>query len=208
MSRRFDAIQIALDVQECPHKDECTGCGSLWGTIEDGREHKPSPHVGGKRIDEYCVYFLAQNPGNAVDHEKFDHDGIEFLQKHHEGLVEQFTPGDVLEVIGLKWDFVVWENMVRCPTVDNKMDGTLIGNCKHWTERQLEVLDPDVVVAMGAYSRDYFDSEFGAHEMWVDGTIFCCMPHYAYLMRNGSLQEVCKQVGSALVDQTPDYIWL
>jgi len=208
MNRRMDAIEIGLGVMDCPHHADCKGAGSLWGDTEDGRMHRPSAHIGGEKIDEYCVYFLAQNPGNATDHHKFDSDDdYEFLERHHEGLVEQFTPGDVLQTIGLKWEYVVWENVVRCPTKDNEMNDTLVSNCSKWTERQLEELNPDVVIAMGTHARDYFGAEFGDLTKWFDSTVFYCMYHYGYLMRQGSLKESCKEVREKLEPRTDKRIW-
>lgn len=195
-------MSTALDVLNCPHKDECTGCGSLWGTTENDRVHKPSPHIGGSKLDELCVMFIGQNPGNGIDHEKFDADGMDFLQRHHQGLKHDFTPAKLVSAVGLDWEHVVWENLVKCPTVDNTINDTMIENCKPWLTEQIVELDPDAIVGLGAGIRDEFGVSFWSRSSVLHSP-YLCTPHYGYTMRRGEFDSHCEKIGVWLAEVLP-----
>lgn len=194
---------------DCPHQDDCRDAGALFGkTVQLGDEsltHKPSPHIGGDGIDNYCIYVLGQNPGNEIDDPKFRTDtDAEFLVMHHWRLQEVYTPRKFLKKFGLSWRYVVWDNVVRCPTEDNKMPATCKKNCSDWTLKQISLLEPDFMIVMGSHARDWMndtfdmDLEFGDYKITdleqensrlADLVPMYCVPHYGYLMRTGSLDD-------------------
>lgn len=206
---RDEAKRLAHCVMDCPHKDECREAGSLWGEEEDGLEHRPSPHVGGGLVDDFCVYVLGQNPGNEIDTQKNRADDNEsYLTMHDYELRNEYTPAEFIGDLGLSWDYLVWENVVRCPTEGNDMNSTLKNNCSAWTSAQITALDPDVIIAMGSHARDWVndhleeDVEFGDSDFvrrWV-----LCIPHYSYLMRQGDYDGAVGELREKLDVVVPD----
>lgn len=210
---RDEAKRLAHCVMDCPHKQECREAGSLWGEEEDGMTHRPSPHIGGGLIDDFCVYVLGQNPGNEIDTQKNRADDNEsYLTMHAYELRTEYTPSEFIDDLGLSWDYVVWENVVRCPT-DGSVNSTLKNNCSMWTSAQLATLDPDVVIAMGSHARDWVNDrildieskiEFGG--MVLADRVYLCIPHYSYLMRQGDYENAVGELRDDLAVVTPDKV--
>lgn len=215
---RDEARRIAHCVMDCPHKQECKEAGSLWGEEEDGLVHRPSPHVGGGLIDDFCIYVLGQNPGNDVDTQKNRADDTDsYLTMHDYELRNEYTPSEFISDLEISWDYVVWENVVRCPTEGNDMNATLKNNCSMWTSTQLATLDPDVVIAMGSHARDWVNDsildDYGQIESSIDfggmvmaDRVYLCIPHYSYLMRQGDYENAVGELREDLAVVTPDEV--
>lgn len=205
MSRRAENIEMCKRVLQCHHCGECSQHAAIFGEEQDdGGVVLPSPHIGGPKIDDYCIYILGQNPGQPKEGEpKFHADSPEgYLMDHHLGLVNEYPPGDFVRDLGLDWDYVVWDNAARCHTEDNEMNNTLFENCSEWTREQLSILDPDYIIAMGSWAAKEF---FG----WRYGDIeenHAAMYHYAYMQRQGTYERTVKKFRSFAHPHLPDKV--
>lgn len=220
--RRKRSFRLCRDVFKCPNYDECTDDVSLWGetTEADGEtlEWRPSPDMGGRKINDACVLVLGQNPNNSVKGEynekKFDYNAppMEQLMWHREGLKHSFTPSQVVKGMGLDWDYVVWDNPVKCPTADNEITDTVFWNCVNtWLDNQILTLDPDFIVGMGAWSKkalnhifDSLEAGFGDTKTTISGFKVHVMYHYSYLMRNGTFEASMEEFREEVLPEIPE----
>ena len=116
--------------------------------------------------------------------------------------------------MGFTRDEVYVCNIVKCrPPENRKPEPSEIAACKGYLQKQLELIDPEVIVALGATAVEgLFGSTLGITKMrgrWkmYEGRI-AVMPtfHPAYLLRNpaakrdvwNDLQAVLRQMGREL----------
>lgn len=205
MSKRSDHIDLCRDVLRCPNADECAKHGAMFAEeLEDGGVSMPAPHIGGEAIDEKCVLILAQNPHEPKPGEpKLHADTPEgYLMDRHRELKYEHRVSGVVEDLGLDWDHLVWDNVVKCPSHENELHDVLFENCKHWTDLQIDILDPVHILAMGQWAvRRYFGLEYGQFEP-DQSTMY----HYSYLKRFGGYDSAITQFRKKVHPELPDVV--
>ena len=102
--------------------------------------------VPGEGPPDAQVMFIAEGPGKNEDQQ-----GKPFVGKAGEFL------DDLLALAGLNRDEVFITNMIKCQTPGNRdpEPGELRACNKH-LERQLEIIDPELVVTLGRFSTNRF----------------------------------------------------
>ncbi len=100
----------------------------------------------------------------------FQRDYYDFFKK-----IEEFFKGEVQEVLGwieTPWEKVGFIDLVKCPTRNEEgqwgaLKGSqkrrLIHNCHKYLERQLETLQPKIVIPYGADVRKWFKEKYKVH---------------------------------------------
>lgn len=208
MSRRQDNIDLCRDVLQCDYAAECTQHGNaMFGEEIAGGTALPAPHMGGARIDDYCILVFAQNPhtpkAGGPGEPKLHAETPEgyLLDRNFE--LRNHVVGDVVEDLGLHWDYLVWDNVVKCHTYDNdEPHDVLKENCSRWADRQIELLDPDYIIAMGNNAvKDYFGWDY--NEFTEDHT---AIYHYAYLKRFGGYDTAIANFREQVHPHLPDRV--
>ena len=110
---------------------ECTRCPAL---VESR-----SRIVNGTGPTDAAVLFVGEGPGAQEDRQ-----GEPFVGRSGSVLDEQ------LWIVGLDRDSVRITNCVRCRPSDNRdPTHTELTNCRGYLEREIELVDPDVIVTLG-----------------------------------------------------------
>ncbi len=130
------------------------------------------------------ICFIGEGPGRDEDLQ-----GRPFVGRSGK-LLDQ-----MLEMIGLKRTMVSVLNIVKCRPPNNRaplpLEMQICGSS--WLERQLELLQPSIMVTLGSVPLRYFfpskriSSVKGELLFLSDGTPLFPMFHPAYILRNGSL---------------------
>jgi len=88
-----------------------------------------------------------------------------------------------LKDLGIDTSKIYWTNIVKCSTENNCVpDSDIIIICREWLVREIEILKPKKIVAMGNIAYEYLqDAKFSVplSKIW----------HYAYVNRNLQLLE-------------------
>ncbi len=175
--RRGALEQIAAEV------GACTAC-----RLHEGRTRA----VPGEGDPETEVVFVGEGPGSNEDRE-----GRPFIGRAG-GLLER-----MLGSIGWRRQDVFIANVVKCRPPENRdPEQDEIDACAPFLRRQLEVLDPAVVVTLGRFSMGAFRP--GARIGAVHGTtasvdpasgaahaLTLSMYHPAYALRNPAVEREC-----------------
>jgi uracil-DNA glycosylase len=173
--RQFALHQIAAEV------DVCTAC-----PLHVGRTRA----VPGEGHPETEVVFVGEGPGYNEDRE-----GRPFV-----GAAGRLL-NELLDAVGWRRDQVFITNVVKCRPPGNRDPEPLeIATCAPFLKRQLEVLDPALVVTLGRHSLQTFMP--GARISGAHGTLRSVDPatgassalsyamyHPAAALRQGSLKE-------------------
>lgn len=173
--RRRTLEQIAAEVAVC------TRC-----PLHEGR----TLSVPGEGNPETEVVFVGEGPGYNEDQQ-----GRPFV-----GAAGTLL-NDLLRQIGWKRQDVFITNVVKCrPPGNRDPEPSEIAACTPYLQRQLEVLDPAVVVTLGRHSLGYFNP--GARISAIHGTVRPADPetgapnavtyamyHPAAALRQGSLKQ-------------------
>lgn len=121
---------------------DCRKC-SLWKT-------RKKPVVGEGAIDSY-ILFVGEAPGYYEDLH-----GRPFVGKAGKILDE------LLESIGLQRNQVYIANILKCRPPDNRNPlKTEIGACTELLDRQIEIIQPKIIVTLGNFACSYIFPKFG-----------------------------------------------
>jgi DNA polymerase len=171
----------------------CTKCG-----LHKGR--KQAVFARGTGASRLC--FVGEGPGADEDEQ-----GYPFVGKAGQLLDK------MIEAMGLSRDEVYVCNIVKCRPPDNrKPEPSEIAACAPYLAEQLALIDPEVIVALGATAVEgLFGATGGITKMrgrWKLYKGIAVMPtfHPAYLLRNpaakrevwNDLQAVLRQMGREL----------
>ena len=125
------------------------------------------------------ILFIAQNPGqlhkrktgwNDADYAFVDDDWQKFQKSYAKGL-NQSPIGTWIDE-GFYGEDVKWglTNIVKCRTSDNKITVMMIAECRHWTEEQLKILKPKMIVTLGAPAWGWWDTHWSIDR--AEGKVF------------------------------------
>jgi len=160
---------------------DCSACGLQNGCT------RPVP---GERADEHReVMLVGQNPGFNEDRE-----GRPFI-----GQAGRYLDS-LLFQCGVSRESVAICNIVKCLTPNNRqLRADEIRACSHWLDMELEVVQPQIVVAMGAPAIAYFlGSGVGTVEhlhgkpVEIDGRIILPAYHPAAALRDTAKLRQCQ----------------
>lgn len=141
--------------------------------------------VPGEGREDADIMFIGEAPGWHEDQQ-----GRPFV-----GPAGQFLD-ELLQSIGLKRSEVYIANVVKCRPPSNRDPlPDEIGACRKWLDRQMELINPKMIVTLGRYSMARFFP--GATISKVHGTVrtnegvtYFAMYHPAAALHQGSLRGV------------------
>ena len=140
--------------------------------------------VPGEGPEDAELLFIGEAPGWYEDQQ-----GRPFVGSAGEYLDQ------LLASVGLSRKQVYIANVVKCRPPDNRepLSGE-IEACRRWLDRQIEIIQPKVIVTLGRYSlARYFPKEsvgkIHGKARKIDGVIYYPMYHPAAALHQGSLRE-------------------
>ena len=143
--------------------------------------------VPGEGPENASILFIGEAPGWNEDQQ-----GRPFI-----GAAGQFLD-QLLASIGLDRQKVFIANVVKCRPPENRdpLPGE-IQACRKWLDRQIEVIQPKMIVTLGRYSMVRFFpgeaiSKIHGKPRKKDGIIYFPMYHPAAALHQGGLREVLK----------------
>lgn len=132
------------------------------------------------------LVLIGEAPGEVEDHS-----GRPFVGRAGQLLDK------ILESVGLHRDEVYITNMVKCrPPLNRTPERDEVETCWPWLERQLELLKPRIIVALGNVPAQWFlrtregiTKLRGRFYPWRDGIEVFPMFHPSFLLRNPSREK-------------------
>jgi DNA polymerase len=140
--------------------------------------------VPGEGPEDAEIIFVGEAPGWHEDQQ-----GRPFV-----GPAGQYLE-QLLASIGLKRQQVYIANVIKCrPTANRDPLPTEIHNCRKWLERQIEIIRPKMIVALGRYSMAMFFpgksiSKVHGTAQKRDNVIYYAMYHPAAALHQQSLRQ-------------------
>jgi uracil-DNA glycosylase family 4 len=140
--------------------------------------------VPGEGAEDADIMFIGEAPGWHEDQQ-----GRPFV-----GPAGQFLD-TLLASIGLNRQQVYIANVIKCrPTGNRDPLPAEIRNCRHWLERQIEIIRPKMIVTLGRYSMAMFFpgksiSKIHGTAQKEDNIIYYAMYHPAAALHQQSLRQ-------------------
>ncbi len=140
--------------------------------------------VPGEGAEDAKIMFIGEAPGWHEDQ----------LGRPFVGPAGKFLD-ELLASIGLTREQVYIANVIKCrPSSNRDPLPTEIQNCRHWLERQIELIHPKIIVTLGRYSMAMFfpgKSISKIHGTAKKGgdTIYYAMYHPAAALHQASLRQ-------------------
>ncbi len=140
--------------------------------------------VPGEGAEDAEIMFIGEAPGWYEDQQ-----GRPFV-----GPAGKFLD-QLLASIGLRREQVYIANVIKCRPPSNRDPlPTEIENCRPWLERQIEIIQPRMIVALGRYSMARFFpgksiSRIHGTAQKRDGIIYYAMYHPAAALHQQSLRQ-------------------
>ncbi len=162
--------------------EQIRGCGAC--KLSAGRAHA----VPGEGPEKAAVIFIGEGPGFHEDKQ-----GRPFV-----GAAGQFLE-ELLSSIDLKREGVFITNVVKCrPPANRDPEPDEIGACQGYLDRQIELIQPKMVVTLGRFSMArYFPnakiSKIHGQPKKMDGVIYYPMYHPAAALHQPSLRGTVQQ---------------
>ena len=140
--------------------------------------------VPGEGAEDADIMFIGEAPGYHEDQ----------LGRPFVGQAGQFLD-KLLESIDLKREQVYIANVIKCRPQSNRDPlPTEISNCRHWLDKQIEIIVPRIIVTLGRYSMArYFPgktiSKIHGIAQKKDGIVYFPMYHPAAALHQQSLRQ-------------------
>lgn len=156
--------------------EECQGCGLY---------RQRTQAVPGEGAEHADILFIGEAPGWHEDQQ-----GRPFV-----GPAGHFLD-ELLRSIGLGRRDVYIANVIKCrPPANRDPLPTEIAACRRWLDRQVELIQPKIIVTLGRYSlAQFFPGEpmgkARGNPRKKDGIIYFPMYHPAAALHQGSLRKV------------------
>lgn len=160
----------------CEEIEMCQGCGL---------SRQRTQAVPGEGAEHADILFIGEAPGWHEDQQ-----GRPFV-----GPAGHFLD-ELLRSIGLSRRDVYIANVIKCrPPANRDPLPTEIAACRKWLDRQVELIQPRVIVTLGRYSlAQFFPGEpmgkARGNARKKDGIIYFPMYHPAAALHQGSLRKV------------------
>lgn len=158
---------------------DCSACGLA---------RQRTRAVPGEGAEDAKIVFIGEAPGKQED----------ILGRPFVGPAGQFLD-DLLRSAGLKRSEVYICNVVKCRPPENRDPlPTEIQACESWLNRQLELLEPKMIVTLGRFSlARYFPqqtiSRIHGNVKRLDGILYFPMYHPAAALHQQSLRQVIER---------------
>ncbi len=143
--------------------------------------------VPGEGAEDADIMFIGEAPGWHEDQQ-----GRPFV-----GPAGKFLD-ELLRLIGLKREQVYITNVIKTRPLENRDPlPQEIVNCRHWLDRQIEIIRPKMIVTLGRYSMALFFpgksiSKIHGTAEKRDGILYYAMYHPAAALHQQSLREIIK----------------
>ena len=140
--------------------------------------------VPGEGAEDAEIMFIGEAPGWHEDQQ-----GRPFV-----GPAGQYLD-QLLALIGLKRQQVYIANVIKCRPMENRDPlPSEILNCRKWLERQIEVIQPKMIVTLGRYSMAMFFpgksiSKIHGTAQKRDNVVYYAMYHPAAALHQQSLRQ-------------------
>jgi uracil-DNA glycosylase family 4 len=144
--------------------------------------------VPGEGAEDAAIMFIGEAPGWHEDQQ-----GRPFV-----GPAGKFLD-ELLASIGLNRQKVYIANVIKCRPQGNRDPlPTEIQNCRHWLERQIEIIQPKMIVTLGRYSMAMFFpgksiSKIHGTAQKRDNVIYYAMYHPAAALHQQSLRQAIEE---------------
>ena len=144
--------------------------------------------VPGEGAEDSDILFIGEAPGWHEDQQ-----GRPFV-----GPAGQFLD-ELLSGINLKRQQVYIANVIKCRPSSNRDPLPIeIQNCREWLTRQIEIINPKVIVTLGRYSMAMFFpnksiSKIHGTAQRHDNVIYYAMYHPAAALHQQSLRQAIKE---------------
>ncbi len=141
--------------------------------------------VPGEGSESAAIMFVGEAPGWHEDQQ-----GRPFV-----GPAGQFLD-ELLRSIGLKREDVYIANVIKCRPPQNRDPlPSELKACRKWLERQIEIIDPKIIVTLGRFSLAQFLPDDAISKMHgraktKGGRTYFAMYHPAAALHQGSLRKV------------------
>ena len=105
---------------------------------------------------------------------------------------------ELIKSIGLSRRQVYIANVIKCRPPQNRDPlPTEIHDCRHWLDRQIEIIKPKMIVTLGRYSLAMFFpgksiGKIHGSAIKKEGVIYYAMYHPAAALHQGSLRQTIK----------------
>lgn len=161
--------------------DTCSQCSIASLTVNLNR----SKLRGMEKKSNLC--FVGQNPSyyRSGDRDFYTSESGKILTR-------------ALNKVGLDREDVFVTNVVKCSTPTNKpLKKVVIQSCLPYLIRELALVHPKLIVALGAIACKVFRAKVGEFSQWGDTEVFG-LPHPAYILHGGMTEsqycELMKEV--------------
>jgi uracil-DNA glycosylase family 4 len=141
--------------------------------------------VPGEGAEDADIMFIGEAPGWHEDQQ-----GRPFV-----GAAGMFL-NELIGSIGLKREEVYVANVIKCRPLQNRDPlPSEIENCRHWLDRQIELINPRMIVTLGRYSMARFFpgksiSKIHGTALRQDNVVYYAMYHPAAALHQQSLRQV------------------
>lgn len=153
------------------------------------------------------VLFIAQNPGELKEDVEGDQLYLRaYEKKEYDKLGEYYikalkssrgTYGTFInDMYGEDWSRISFTNVFKCPFVDNKIPKEIPEREKKILRKQIEFLNPKVIVAVGTVAR-----KFVIFEDWNIKERVMYTDHPSYLKRSGTYEQEVRKDSQKLAEQ-------
>lgn len=177
LAQRAAACSSLDDLKEA--LSDCNACGLCQGRTQTVFQAGTGPAR---------VLFVGEAPGFHEDQQ-----GIPFV-----GPAGQLLTDIIQKGMGLARDEVVIANVLKCRPPENRDPQPVEKRlCTVWLDRQIELIDPDVIIALGKHAAQHLldsDSPIGRlrGRVWQrQGRKVIATYHPAYLLRSPSEKKEC-----------------
>lgn len=177
--------EINQEIFRCRYTSECdTLGGKRYGMFYISPSFGYFPETFDSDQD---IFFVAQNPGLPVKGKKADEAqyslNVSFDVKskmYFEAIISNKHIQNILHVFECKPGHFIWTNVVKCPTRNNNYPSQkAINICSTYLRRQVDIIDPKKIVAIGSLACRFFAVEFGQIKRTLEGALICGLPHYS-----------------------------
>jgi len=157
--------------------------------------------VPGEGAEDAEILFIGEAPGWHEDQQ-----GRPFV-----GPAGQFLD-QLLASIDLRRDEVYIANVIKCRPPQNRDPLPVeIESCRKWLDRQIEIINPQMIVTLGRYSlARYFPNEsigkIHGKPRKLGGVIYYPMYHPAAALHQGSLRRTIPQILAQSRDLPEDVV--
>lgn len=149
------------------------------------------------------ILFIGQNPGYS-NTSRVANSFIEYQKRYYER-IKKYPLGQYIEKIcKADWDNISLTNVVKMPTINNAIpDKKLIDFFRPITQKQIELLKPELIVCMGKVAGNEFGlTDFYKLQTYQNSKIMMIL-HHGFLTRQGGWDDAIRK-SQEIIDRSRD----